>query len=73
MEHILDPIEYAKKANAYIYFYLYVKRVRQFYATGFEPYSVQAVWSAAPDNFDGDYTKIPSDLERAFEMHLGLV
>lgn len=73
LDHIINPNEYVKKANAYIYFYLYSKSVRKFYTGGFEPYNVYDVWSVAPDNFDGDYTQIPPALHKAFTEHLGIV
>lgn len=67
---IINPEEYVKKSNSYIYFYLFVKSTRSFYTQGFQPYNIEAVWSVAPDTFDNDYLVIPTDLHKAFTKYL---
>lgn len=68
-DHI-DVIEYIKKANAYIYFYLYVLETRKFYTKGNEPYTNSMIWSVAPVHFQGDYSTIPQPLYDAFKEYI---
>ncbi len=70
LEDYIEPLEYIQKANAYIYFYLYVLETRKFYTKGNEPYTNAMVWSAAPSHFAGDYTKIPELLHEAFRKYM---
>lgn len=66
----INPVEYVKKANSYIYFYLYIKEYGTFYDPNNKPYENSFVWSVAPEHFGGDYTKIPDLLLSAFREHL---
>lgn len=70
LEDYIEPLEYIQKANAYVYFYLYVLETRKFYTKGNEPYINPMVWSAAPTHFNGNYEKIPSLLHEAFKKYL---
>ena len=70
LDPYINPVDYVKKANAYIYFYLYMLECRSFYKKDKEPYTVQEVWSIAPDTFANDYSRIPDDLLAAFRKYL---
>lgn len=70
LQDVIDPVEYVKKANSYVYFYLHCLKSRSFYKRGNAPYMNDKVWTVAPDNFDGDYTKIPEALAAAFDEHM---
>lgn len=64
----IDTVEYTKKANAYIYFYLVLRETRCWYPGGREPYNVEPVWSVMPDHFDNDYTQLPVEIRNAFKV-----
>ena len=70
LQDIIEPIEYTKRSNAYVYFYLYIVESRKWCERGRAPYSLDAIWTQAPDTFDNDYNVIPPKLLKAFREHL---
>lgn len=72
LESWLNTEEYIKKANSYVYFYLYALEKRSFYKPGFSPYTIEEVWNVAPNTFHGSYDTIPKELYEKFEKCLKL-
>ena len=70
LERLINPLEYIQKANSYIYFYLFIREYGSFYDPENKPYDNHLVWTKAPSHFNGDYTKIPEQLLRAYREHL---
>jgi hypothetical protein len=70
LEDLIDPVEYVKRSNAYVYFYLFMKESRKWCERGRAPHSLKEIWEHAPDTFDNDYTVIPEKLLEAFREHL---
>lgn len=68
---IINPNDYIKQANSYIYFYSYVLLTGKFYTPGKEPYNNPKVWKHAPSQFNSleDYMTIPAELLEAFKRH----
>lgn len=62
----LNKKEYARKASAYIYFYLFVKKMKRWYKIGKEPYRNEKILSLMPDNLDGNYNKINKQLMQLY-------
>ena len=67
---LIDVPTYIQKANAYVYFYNYLKKSRKWYTIGKEPYNIEEIWAKMPINFDNDYEKLPKKFERLFDKHL---
>lgn len=65
----IDPVEYAKKANSYIYFYCMIAERRKFYDPEKRPYNVEAVWSQMPEHFNNDYTILPEQFRELYEEY----
>lgn len=65
----IDPIEYAKKANSYVYFYCLIAERRKFYDSDKKPYMIEEVWSQMPDHFDNDYTILPDNYRELFNKY----
>ena len=63
----IDVKEYTQRANAYVYFYLVMRRTRKWYTIGKEPYNVKSVWSEMPDDFDNNYTRLPAKYAKLYE------
>lgn len=59
----IDVEVYAKKSNAYVYFYHIIKNHRKWYNTDRKPYNIEAVWSKMPSHFENDYSTIPLHYE----------
>lgn len=55
--------EYIQKANAYVYFYLAMQHVRRWYPKGKAPFTLPAVWTKMPTDFDNDYSKLPKRIK----------
>lgn len=64
-----DTKEYIQRANAYVYFYLMLKKSRKWYTIGKEPYSIEHVWREMPDDFDNNYTRLPAKYEKLYRQH----
>lgn len=52
----IDPIEYAQKANSYLYFYPILRQMRKWYEPGREPYNTTEIWSQMPTTLEVDHT-----------------
>jgi hypothetical protein len=63
----IDKVEYAKSANAYIYFWTYVGICRKWYTIGKEPYNTPAIVEIMPTHLYCNYDKIPSKVEELFK------
>jgi len=61
---------YAKIANAYIYFYHLVLKHRKWYQIGKEPYNIPALVEAMPNHFNNNYETIPERLVVLYEHHM---
>lgn len=70
LEDILDIEEYIQKANAYILFYLWMKKYRRWYTIGKEPYVIPEIINNMPKTFNIDYTYLPDNLESLFNKYL---
>lgn len=71
LEHNLDydTVEYTQRANAYVYFYLMIKKTRRWYVVGKEPYTVKEVWKHMPKTFDNNYTRLPAKYAKLYEKY----
>lgn len=64
----IDKEQYIKKANAYIYFYHWMKKTRKWAAPKNLPYANKNIIKAMPTNLRGKYTSLPKKVERLFEQ-----
>lgn len=62
----LSVDEYVKNANAYILFYLVVKKYRKWYIPGKEPYRIKEILDLMSPKFDMNYKVMNRDLEKSF-------
>jgi hypothetical protein len=67
LEFVVSVDEYIQKSNAYVLFYLWMKKNRTWYKIGFEPYNVKSVYSKMPKTFEIDYTTMTQDVSEAFD------
>jgi len=67
LEFVVGIEEYIQKSNAYVLFYLWMKKNRSWYKIGFEPYNVKSVYSKMPKTFEIDYTTMTQDVSEAFD------
>lgn len=67
LEFVVGIEEYIQKSNAYVLFYLWMKKNRTWYKIGFEPYNVKSVYSKMPKTFEIDYTTMTQDVSEAFD------
>ncbi len=65
----IDPSEYIRRANAYLWYHAMIPVLGGFYPTGKEPYRIKEVWAHCPDHFDNDYAVVPKILERAYRTY----
>lgn len=70
LDKIIDIEEYIQKGNAYILFYLWMKKNRSWYTLGKEPYNIDEIVSTMPKTFDIDYTKLEPKIEEVFDKYL---
>jgi len=70
LDSIIDIDEYIQKSNAYILFYLWLKKNRRWYTIGKEPYNQAIVVSSMPKSFNIDYTNLDSEIEKVFDENL---
>lgn len=61
-----NEVEYTKKANAYVYFYLYLEQTRKWYIRA--PYAIESVWTHMPDTFDNSYAMLPHEYAELFDQ-----
>jgi len=63
----LDPVVYARKANAYVLFYHHAQRDRSWRpADAAPPYRIPAIWQVAPATL-GDAETLPAPLSAAYD------
>lgn len=64
-----DISEYIRRANAYVFFYLMLRKTRKWYTIGKEPYSIKEIWSEMPNHFQNDYTRLPAKYRKLYEKY----
>ncbi len=64
----INKKDYIKNANAYVYFWTYLRKTRKWYTIGKEPYKNELILAAMPDHFDNDYNQIPNFYERLYNQ-----
>lgn len=62
----IDIDDYTKKANAYIYFYNWLKITRRWSRPDNSAYTNQRLYEAMPSVFQKDYSKLPKKYEKIF-------
>jgi len=65
----IDPVLYAKKANAYVLSYHVVRNLRRWYSNGKSPYGIQEILEMMPNHFDIDYLNPDTALLDVIEKH----
>jgi len=69
----INPEYYAQRASAYIHFYNVLMETRRWYdETLSEPYNMERIVKAMPENLDGDYSKLPYYYREVFGSAYGL-
>ena len=63
----IDIVGYIKKANAYVYFYNWIKETRRWSNPKNSPYGNQYIIEVMPTNFDNDYTIIPKNIKKVYK------
>ena len=66
----IDKKEYAKRANAYVYFYDVIARCGKWYDIGNEPYNNKAIIKQMPDTLDNNYKNVSEDILIMIEKEL---
>lgn len=64
----IDKELYVKKANAYLYFYHWMRKTRKWSAPKNLPYRNKRIIDAMPTTFKGKYDKLPKKFEKLFEQ-----
>jgi hypothetical protein len=64
----IDRDAYIKKANAYLYFYHWMRRTRKWSGPNNAPYRNKNIIAAMPTNFRGKYDKLPKRFEKLFKQ-----
>ncbi len=70
LDSIINIDEYIQKSNAYILFYLWLRKNRRWYTIGKEPYNQAIVVSSMPKTFNIDYTTLDPNIEKVFDENL---
>ena len=70
LDSIINIDEYIQKSNAYVLFYLWMRKNRKWYTIGKEPYNIPDVVSVMPKTFDIDYTILDSKIEKTYDAYL---
>lgn len=70
LQDIINIDEYIQKSNAYVLFYLWMRKNRRWYTVGKEPYNIASVVSVMPKTFDTDYTNLDPKIEKAYDENL---
>jgi len=70
LDSIINIDEYIQKSNAYVLFYLWMRKNRKWYTIGKEPYNIPDVVSVMPKTFDIDYTILDSKIEKTYDSYL---
>ena len=63
----VDLDKYHKKANAYVYFYNWMKESKRWCKPNNTPYSNKTLLAAMPTHFNNDYTILPKKIRDIFE------
>jgi hypothetical protein len=69
-DSIINVEEYIQKSNAYVLFYLWMRKNRSWYKIGKEPYNIPQVVSVMPKTFDIDYTVLDPKIEKVYDDNL---
>lgn len=64
----IDKEKYIRKANAYLYFYHWMKKTRKWSRPENMPYKNKRIVAAMPTTLRGKYDKMPKRLEKLFEQ-----
>ena len=64
----IDKEQYIRKANAYIYFYHWMRKTRKWSKPENVPYANKSIIKEMPTNLRGKYTSIPKKVERLFKQ-----
>jgi hypothetical protein len=67
LQDLINPVEYAQKANTYVTFYKYVARKRKWNAEGKTPYEVKNVWKLFPTKVELFGCPLRKKYREAFE------
>jgi hypothetical protein len=70
LDSIINIDEYIQKSNAYVLFYLWMRKNRKWYTIGKEPYNIPDVVDIMPKTFDIDYTILDSNIEKTYDTYL---
>ncbi len=64
----VDKESYVKKANAYLYFYHWMRKTRKWCSPNNPPYRNKNIVAVMPTTFRGKYNKLPKRFEKVFEQ-----
>lgn len=64
----IDKEKYIKKANAYLYFHHWMRKTRRWLSSTNPPYRNKNIIAAMPNNFRGQYYKLPKRFEKLFKQ-----
>jgi hypothetical protein len=64
----IDKESYVKKANAYLYFYHWMRKTRRWCSPNNPPYRNKKIVAAMSTTFRGKYDKLPKRFEKLFEQ-----
>ena len=67
----IDAGQYARNANAYVYFYHLALKHRRWYDIGQEPYNTPKLVALMPAHLRGSHRSISKKMVSDFEKHLG--
>jgi hypothetical protein len=70
LDSVINIDKYIQKSNAYILFYLWLRKNRKWYTVGKEPYNIPEVVSVMPKTFDMDYTILDIKIEKIYDTYL---
>ena len=66
----LDPAEYAKRANAYVWFYLVMPHTRKWYKIGKEPYNNKRIVKYMPAHLNMNYEEVPYEIVELYRKNI---
>jgi len=70
LDSIINIDEYIQKSNAYVLFYLWMRKNRKWYIIGKEPYNITDIVNVMPKTFDINYTILDSNIEKTYDTYL---
>jgi hypothetical protein len=70
LDSIINIDEYIQKSNAYVLFYLWMRKNRKWYTIGKEPYNITDIVNVMPKTFDINYTILDSNIEKTYDTYL---